>query len=82
METKNEIKRCKKLGMKVIDGIGNEYVVDDIVDDSVSLLLNMKTTNIDGESCVISLKTWIPFYDENDEKDVITTKDFFIVKDN
>lgn len=66
-----------KLGMKVIDGIGNEYVVDDIVDDSVSLLLNMKTTNIDGESCVISLKTWIPFYDE---KDVITTKDFLIVQ--
>lgn len=69
-----------KLGMKVIDGIGNEYVVDDTVDDSVCLLFNMETTNIDGESCVISLKTWIPFYDENNEKDVITTKDFLIVQ--
>lgn len=67
-----------KIGMKVSDGLGNEYIVDDYVDDSVRLLLNMETTSVDGESCVMSMKTWIKFYDET-EKHLITTKNFRII---
>lgn len=70
-----------KLGMKVVDGMGNEYIVDDYVDESVCLMLNMQTSNVNGESITICMKTLIPFYDaNNDEKYSITTKDFRIIK--
>ena len=68
-----------KIGMKVSDGLGNEYIVDDYVDDSVELLLNMETTSVDGESCVMPMKTRIKFYNET-EKHLITTKNFRIIK--
>ena len=70
-----------KLGMKVIDGIGNEYTVEDYVDDSVQLSRTFETSSVDGESCIMSMKTWILFYDENKaEKHLITTKNFLIIE--
>lgn len=70
-----------KLGMTVSDGLGNEYVVVDVDNDLVQLSMNMNTATVNGKSCVIDFKTWIPFYDENNENDdVITTKDFRIIE--
>ena len=72
-----------KLGMKVVDGLGNEYTVEDYVDDSVQLSRTFETSSVDGESCIMSMKTWILFYDENKaEKHLITTKNFRIVEGN
>lgn len=72
-----------KLGMKVVDGLGNEYVVEDYVDDSVQLSRTFETSSVDGESCIMSMKTWILFYDENKaEEHLITTKNFRIVEGN
>lgn len=70
-----------KLGMKVVDGLGKEYIVDDYVEDSVRLSLRIETKSVDGESCVMFMKTWIKFYNGNEnEKHLITTKNFRIIE--
>lgn len=70
-----------KLGMKVVDGQGIEYVVEDYVDDSVQLSRTFETTSVDGESCIMIMKTWILIYDESKiEEHLITTKNFRIVE--
>lgn len=69
-----------KLGMTVADGLGNIFVVEDYENDSVQLSLTIETTSVDGESCVMSMKTWILFYDKHEtEKHLITTKSFRII---
>lgn len=70
-----------KIGMKVSDGLGNTYVVNDYKEDSVQLSMTLETTSVDGESCVMSMKTWVLFYDENkNEQHLITTKNFRIIE--
>lgn len=70
-----------KLGMTVVDGLGNKYIVEDYENDSVQLSMTIETTSVDGEQCIMSMKTWVLFYDENkDEKHIITTKNFRIIE--
>lgn len=69
-----------KLGMKVIDGIGNEYVVIDFGSDDVKLVHNTQLTSMDGESKEVDMYLQVPYYSNTVIEGECTTKDFQIVK--
>lgn len=69
-----------KNDMKVIDGLGNEYVVIDFGTEAVQLLRNIKFTSMNGESKNIDTVMRVPYYNVNMPENVCTTKDFQIVK--
>lgn len=71
-----------KVGSKVIDGIGNEYVVIDFNTEAVKLSHNTKFTSMDGTSKNIVAIVRVPYYNDNMSEDVCTTKDFQIVREN
>lgn len=69
-----------KIGMTVIDGLGNEYVVIGYGARFVQMTHNMKFTNMDGMVKNIDVAMYIPYYNGCDAENVCTTKDFQIVK--
>lgn len=71
-----------KNGMKVIDGLGNEYVVIDYDGVSVKLICNIKFTSMNGESKNIDTVMRVLYYNINMPEYACTTKDFQIVKGN
>lgn len=71
-----------KVGMKVIDGVGNEYVVIDFNTEAVKLSNNTKFTSMDGMSKNIVATVRVPYYNDGVSEDACTTKDFQIVREN
>ena len=71
-----------KNGMKVIDGLGNEYVVIDFGTEAVQLLRNITFTTMEGVSKNIDTVMRVPYYNINIPDYACTTKDFQIVKGN
>ena len=71
-----------KNGMKVIDGLGNEYVVIDFGTEAVQLLRNITFTTMEGVSKNIDTAMRVPYYNINMPEYACTTKDFQIVKGN
>lgn len=69
-----------KIGMTVIDGLGNEYVVIGYGARFVQMTNNMKFTNMDGMVKNIDVAMYVPYYNGCDAENVCTTKDFHIVK--
>lgn len=70
-----------KMRMKVIDGLGNEYIVSDYGTEAVKLLRSFKITTINGATRHIETAIRVSYYKVGTPDDVCTTKDFEIVKD-
>lgn len=70
-----------KMRMKVIDGLGNEYIVSDYGTEAVKLLGSFKITTINGEARNVDMVIRVPYYKVGTHDNMCTTKDFKIVKD-
>ena len=65
-----------KLGMTVVDGVGNKYVVTDFGIDFVQLLHCTTFTSIDGQTKNVDVFVYIPYYKDGMSEHEHTTKDF------